>query len=141
MRASRWTSHGHASSPGCGSSSRASGPVRCAAARISGSFREQPLVEASIRQTIGEAYQDLGLYAQARQHLERALDLRKNTLGENDRATLEILGNLAASYTLEGKYQRAEPHYRRVVDGLRRAYGDEDPEVQNALSEQAGLYR
>ena len=112
-----------------------------AAARISGSFREQPLVEASIRQTIGEAYQDLGLYAQARQHLERALDLRKNTLGENDRATLEILGNLAASYTLEGKYQRAEPLYRRVVDGLRRAYGDEDPEVLKALSEQAGLYR
>ena len=50
-----------------------------AAARIGATFAGQPLVEASIRQTIGSAYQDLGLYPEARQQLERALDLRRKS--------------------------------------------------------------
>ena len=43
-----------------------------AAARIEGKFRKQPLVEASIRQTIGIAYMDLGLSIQAERQLQRA---------------------------------------------------------------------
>ena len=43
-----------------------------AAARIGDRFAGQPLVEASIRQTIGETYYQLGLFSQARPHLERA---------------------------------------------------------------------
>src|SRR5262249_46370338 len=36
-----------------------------AAARIPGKFEKQPLVEAAIRQTIGNTYRDLGLYPEA----------------------------------------------------------------------------
>jgi eukaryotic-like serine/threonine-protein kinase len=36
-----------------------------ATARITNNFAKQPLVEASIRQTIGNTYLDLGLYAEA----------------------------------------------------------------------------
>ncbi len=53
-----------------------------AAARIEGKFKQQPLVEASIRQTIGDAYRDLGLYSEAQRQVERALDLRRRVLGE-----------------------------------------------------------
>ena len=42
-----------------------------AAARISERFAAQPLLEASIRRTIGEAYIDLGLYPEARLQMER----------------------------------------------------------------------
>src|SRR5262249_10868276 len=41
-----------------------------AAARIQGKFAGQPLVEASIRETIGRTYADLGLYAEAERHLQ-----------------------------------------------------------------------
>jgi hypothetical protein len=43
-----------------------------AAARIGGKFAGQPEVEASIRDTIGQTYQDLGLFPEARAQLERA---------------------------------------------------------------------
>src|SRR5207237_748385 len=111
-----------------------------AAARIGGTFREHPLVEASIRQTIGTAYQDLGLYPQARQQLERSLELRKGALGDNDPATLEILGNLAALSALEGKYQQAKTLYTTALRGLRRTYGEEHPDVLKTRSELAAVY-
>ena len=70
-----------------------------AAARIAGKFKEQPLVEASIRQTIGKTYEDLGLYPEAQQQLERALDLRRRVLrrrasrhaGQHERAGGAVL--------------------------------------------------
>ena len=40
-----------------------------AAAGIEGKFAAQPLVEASIRHTIGKTYEDLGLYPEAEKHL------------------------------------------------------------------------
>ena len=52
-----------------------------AAARISGKFDQQPLVEASLRQTIGFTYQDLGLFGEAELQQQRALAIRKRILG------------------------------------------------------------
>jgi hypothetical protein len=48
-----------------------------AAAGIEGKFAKQPLVEASIRNTIGDTYRDLGLYPEAQRQMERALELRR----------------------------------------------------------------
>ncbi len=69
-----------------------------AAARIPGKFDRQPLVEASIRQTIGNAYRDLGLYPEAQRHIERALDLRQRFLGEDHPDTLESMNDIAELY-------------------------------------------
>jgi serine/threonine protein kinase len=52
-----------------------------AAARLAGKFDAQPLVEASIRLTIGNAYRDLGQYPEAQREFERAFELRRGTLG------------------------------------------------------------
>ena len=53
-----------------------------AAAKVEGKFTKQPLVEASIRQTIGTTYIDLGLYPDAEQQLLRSLELRRRVPGE-----------------------------------------------------------
>lgn len=50
-------------------------------------FQDQPLVESSIRQTIGETYLGLRLPKEAVPHLRRAGELRSNVLGELDSAT------------------------------------------------------
>ena len=47
-----------------------------AAARIGGKFAGHPDVEASIRDTMGQTYTDLGLYPEARKQFEQALDSR-----------------------------------------------------------------
>ena len=53
-----------------------------AAARVQGKFNDQPLLEASIRETIGTTQEDLGLYPEAISQLERALELRRRMLGD-----------------------------------------------------------
>ena len=112
-----------------------------ASSRIGGKFRDQPQVEASIRETIGSAYQELGLYSEARPHLERALELRKKALGENAVATTEIIGSLAALSMQEGQYKPAEALYLKTLEGLRRAHGEEHPDVLKTMSHLAELYQ
>src|SRR5262249_43149211 len=67
-----------------------------AAVRIAGKFGNQPLVEASIRETIGNTYNNLGLYSDAQSQFERALLLRGRLLGRENPATLATVGSLAA---------------------------------------------
>src|SRR5262249_52813595 len=52
-----------------------------ATAKITGKFDKQPLVEASIRLTIGIAYRELGEYPTAQLHLDAARSLRCRELG------------------------------------------------------------
>ncbi len=50
-------------------------------------FRDQPVVEASIRHTIGETYLGLRLPGEAVPHLRRATELRTASIGVRDPAT------------------------------------------------------
>jgi serine/threonine protein kinase/Tfp pilus assembly protein PilF len=111
-----------------------------AAATIAGKFREQPLVEASIQQTIGNTYRDLGLYAEAQRHVERALELRRRAIGEEHSETLSSMQKLALLYDDEGKYGQAEPLYTRVLDIRRRVLGEQNPDTLDAMSDLALLY-
>lgn len=112
-----------------------------AAARIGGKFGKQPRVEASIRQTIGITYLDLGLYPQAQQQFERILDIHKRNLGEEDSDTLRSKGNLGLLYLREGKYKDAEKLMIETVPALRRVLGKEDRDTLRAEQNLAGLYK
>jgi serine/threonine protein kinase/Tfp pilus assembly protein PilF len=70
---------------------------------ISASFAEQPIVEASIRNTLGESYWYLGEPAQAIRQHERALELRRLTRGPDHPETLRSMGNLGAAYLAAGE--------------------------------------
>jgi hypothetical protein len=59
--------------------------VDAAESQIAETFKDRPLAEAAIRQTLGESYSYLGEPALAIQQLERALVLRRQTLGLNTR--------------------------------------------------------
>jgi eukaryotic-like serine/threonine-protein kinase len=74
-----------------------------AAARIGGKFEEQPLVEASIRHTVGTTYSDLGVYIEAQQQLERATQLRSSILGRSAPETLQSMYSLATVLERQGK--------------------------------------
>jgi len=78
-----------------------------AAARIPGKFDAQPLVEASIRLTIGKAYTDLGKYAEAQREIDRAIDLRRRILGEDHPDTLTAMGSLGALHLRDTQYAQA----------------------------------
>ena len=107
-----------------------------AAARIEGKFPTQPVVEASIRQTIGDTYSDLGLYPDAQRQLERALDLRRRTLGERDPETLRSMNSLILLYIYQSKYALAESLLSKLLEVDHRLLGEQNP---NTLSDMSNL--
>ena len=94
-----------------------------AAARIKGKFDRQPEVEAAIRDTIGQTYMDLGLYPEAREQLERALELQRRVLGVENPTTLKTMSRLGRTLYLLGKYPEAEALGRRGVELQTRVLG------------------
>ncbi len=112
-----------------------------AAARITGKFDKQPLVEASIRQTIGITYRDLGLFPDAQQQMEQALDLRHRILGDEHLDTLSTMSDLAELYTDQGKYAQAEQLDLKTLEIERRVLGEEHPNTLASMNNLAMLYR
>lgn len=112
-----------------------------AAERIEGKFTGQPEVEASIRETIGHTYMQLGLYPEARKHFERALDLRRRILGAANPATIKTAGLVGFSAFHESKYAEAEVILSQTLDIARRTLGPQDPTTLHAMTDLASVYR
>jgi hypothetical protein len=81
-----------------------------AAARITGKFERQPEVEATIGDTIGQTYVDLGLMAEGQKQLERASQLQRSVLGSENPKTLKTMDHLAHAIRIanQGKFGEAE---------------------------------
>ena len=112
-----------------------------AAAGIEGKFEKQPLVEASIRQTIGATYRDLGIFPEAQRQFERALNLRRTVLHDDHPDTLLSIRSLATVYHILGKYAQAEPLYAKVLEVQRRILGERHPETLQSMFDLAQLYQ
>ena len=65
--------------------------------RLDRATNRPPLVEASIRQTLGSVYTELGDYAKAIEHYEAALRVQREHLGESHLDTLRSLNGLATA--------------------------------------------
>ena len=104
-----------------------------AAARIDQQFTDQPETEAALRLAVGDTYRALGLYAQARPQLERALEVRRRNLGDDEQRTLEAMRSLAEATTYLGDFSGAEALYRQALDGARRTLGEIHPDTLDAL--------
>ncbi len=111
-----------------------------AATRIAGKFDAQPLVEASIRQTIGDTYKALGLYPEAQRQLERALDLQDRVLGKEHPDRLHTTNNLAEVYWNQGRYDQAKPLFTGALEARRRVLGEAHPDTLSTMNDLAALY-
>jgi tetratricopeptide (TPR) repeat protein len=112
-----------------------------AAATIQGKFTKQPLVEASIRETIGHTYRDLGLYSDAQQHLEQALDIRRRELGVTHGETLTTMAGLGDVYRLNGDYDKAEALLADALKIRRERFDSDDPGTLSLTVMLAIVYR
>jgi serine/threonine protein kinase len=104
-----------------------------AAARISGKFAALPLIEASIRQTVGNTYSDLGLYSDAQRQAARALDLRRRNLGERHPDTLASMHDLATLQWEQGNNAEAERLYAKALEGRRQVLGELHPDTLSSM--------
>ncbi len=106
-----------------------------AASSITGKFDKQPLVEASIRQTIGNTYLDLGIYPEAQKQIERAIELRRRLLGEEHPDTLASLQTLGVLYRHQGKAAQAESLLNKILGTQRRVLGENHPDTLESAHE------
>jgi tetratricopeptide (TPR) repeat protein len=111
-----------------------------AAQKINGKFATQPEVEVALRNTMGSAYIDLGLYPEARKQLERALELGRRTLGTDNPATLTAEHDLGLVAGEQGRYEEAEALDRQALDGQRRVLGPKSLNTLRAMSNLATAY-
>ncbi len=111
-----------------------------AAKRIANQFDNQPAVEASIRETVANSYADLGLYYDAQQQMQRALDLRRRSLGPTHPDTLNTMTQLARFVLSEGDYEQAEALYLRTLPVQMKVLGDEDARTLITMQELGYLY-
>ncbi|MFB0553676.1 MAG: tetratricopeptide repeat protein [Phycisphaerae bacterium] len=111
-----------------------------ASRRIEGRFNDDPLVEASVRNTLGKTYNGLGLYKEAEEHLERALDIRLNRLGRDCRDTLDVMNNLALLYKDQGRYEEADRLFNILIETGIRILGEDDRATLNFMNNRALLY-
>jgi eukaryotic-like serine/threonine-protein kinase len=111
-----------------------------AAGRIGGKFQTQPEVEASIRDTIGQTYIDLGLYPEAQKQLERALDLERRLDGIENPKTLRTMSRLGFAAFSQGNLTQAAQLCSQAFEIQRRVLGAEHPDTLASMNGLANAY-
>jgi non-specific serine/threonine protein kinase/serine/threonine-protein kinase len=111
-----------------------------AARVIHSRFEDQPLTEAAIRLTIGDAYLQLGRLAESEVHLERAVRLRTATMGADHSDTLASKTALAALLYRQAKYRQVESLCQEVLAGLTARLGADHVDTLVSKSNLACVY-
>ncbi|MFZ0479557.1 MAG: serine/threonine-protein kinase [Terriglobales bacterium] len=111
-----------------------------AAERIEGKFANQPEVESAIRDTIGQTYNSLGVFTEARKQLELALALRRKALGPNNPETLRTQVDLGSVALGEGKFPEAEDLFGKAIDASSRAQGPVNPDTLHFMNRLGSVY-
>ena len=111
------------------------------AQKITTELKDQPEIRATLMDTIGDVYRNLGLYDQAVPLLQEALESRRAVLGPDHpdvAATLNHLANLLAD---KGDYATAETLHREALAIRRNRLGNESAEVATSLTNLANVIR
>ena len=104
-----------------------------AAANLEAKFKGEPLVEASVRDTLGNTYRHLGDFEAAELHLERACQLNQEQLGLEDPRTLSSMSGLIWVYFSQGRHVEAEKLALKEFEVRRRMLGEEDEGTLNSM--------
>jgi serine/threonine protein kinase len=100
-----------------------------AADAVAKQFKDQPAVDASLRQTLAELYTGLALYDAAVPLQEFALATRRRVLGEEHPDTLTSIHDTGYLLMMRGKLAEAEAFYREALEKRRRVLGADHPQT------------
>lgn len=108
--------------------------LKATTGKIEESFRNQPEVESSLRQSIGQTYLRLGKYKEAEDLLLSACRVVEEELGPEHKDLASPLTALGILKHERGEFAKSESLYRRALAILERTRKDEDPDVLNILN-------
>jgi serine/threonine protein kinase/Flp pilus assembly protein TadD len=92
---------------------------------VEGRFENEPLVEASIRETLGNTYRNLGEFEAAERHLKRAVQIRRDQLGEEHPQTIYATFRLCGALWEAGRAAEVQPLCLKTVERSKRIHGKE----------------
>ncbi len=102
---------------------------------------EDPELRARLMKTMGEVYQQLGLYRAAQPLIERAAATSQRELGKDHPETLRLASSNASILFSQGRFADAERVARAALEDQRRALGREDPLTLFTLNTLANAIR
>jgi eukaryotic-like serine/threonine-protein kinase len=108
---------------------------------IAAGFADQPAVEATIRDTLGESYSFLGERDRTVHQHERARALRVSALGSDHPDSLISMNNLAAAYWALGRYAAAVPLFEETLKLQKAKLGPDHPDSLISMNNLAAAYR
>ena len=104
------------------------------AERIDAELSGQPVVQARLLGTIGTVYGSLGVYDRSAALLERALDLRRTTLGLENADTAQSMQSLAEAWRELARLDEAETLHREAL-AIKRRIGDTPSSIAASLND------
>jgi len=105
-----------------------------AAKKIEKTFAGKPKIEGAVRTTLGTTYTHLGLHEEAYAQLSRAVEVLRQSLGEEHPDTLTALHQLALCLIEQGRNQEAEKISQGVVEARKRLLGPEHPDTLASMN-------
>ena len=106
-----------------------------------GALKDQPLVEANLRQNIGATFFSLARYEEAEPLLRKALEIRRNALPAGHPDIADNLNNLANLLKTQNKLVEAEPLLREALEINRKALPAGHPGIATNLNNLANLLK
>ncbi|MHC4526467.1 MAG: tetratricopeptide repeat protein, partial [Planctomycetota bacterium] len=105
-------------------------------------FEDEPLVEASIHQTLGSTYMSIGKFDVGESHLKRALEIRREQLGAEHTDTLDSMHDLGSYYTFwaRGRLDEAEALLVQAGEIRRHILGSEHPDTLKSMFSRGWVY-
>jgi non-specific serine/threonine protein kinase/serine/threonine-protein kinase len=110
-----------------------------ASKEIDQGLAKDPELQAQMMQTMGDVYDNLGLYSREMSLLTRAVEIRRRELGVRNPDTLASMAGLGRSLTILGNYGEAEKLLRETLDLQRRVLGTDDAHTLTSMNILANL--
>jgi tetratricopeptide (TPR) repeat protein len=115
--------------------------IEPAAATVGQRFKDKPLIEASVRNTLALTLDELGRSDLALAHAKQSLEQRRQILGDSHPETIQSLRNYALVLHSLGRTLEAEPLFRQALEQRRTMLGEDHPHTINSMNSYAAALR
>jgi serine/threonine protein kinase/Tfp pilus assembly protein PilF len=97
-------------------------------------FGDQPVLRASLLQTLADTMQGTGLIESATEPQTEALAIRRAELKDDHAQTITSINSMGALLQFKGQLKDAEQYFREAVQRSRKVLGNEDPITLSCLT-------
>ena len=104
------------------------------------SFRDQPLMKATLLSAIGETFSGLGMSSESLKAFERAWNVRRERLGADHSDTLASMNQLAMAYQDAGRFDQAIPLLETTLEKRRTKLGADHSDTIESMNDLAVAY-